>query len=278
MALLVSYRGTDRLGVNPGLQQVTCPAPTQGTSKTLALLVPSGGTWNEAARRVSDPAPTQTAREAWALLVPVEARSGQRARPADEPMRTQTTRAELGLAVMPTVLPIVVEARRNATGRAVDEPLGCVTAKGNHHYLAVPPGWLVGNYGNGTDAGKNGWVRGVEWPTGTVTASDHHALLVPYNRTGTPRRPSQPLRTVTTHDREALVQPGDLPSDLANLVDQVEDCGFRMLQPTEIQAAMAFRPDYRVLGTKRDRVAQLGNAVTPPVMRLLMGRVLESLA
>jgi DNA (cytosine-5)-methyltransferase 1 len=32
-----------------------------------------------------------------------------------------------------------------------------------------------------------------------------------------------------------------------------------------------------VLGNKREKVAQLGNAVTPPVMRLLMGRVMESL-
>jgi site-specific DNA-cytosine methylase len=50
------------------------------------------------------------------------------------------------------------------------------------------------------------------------------------------------------------------------------------LQPDEIQAAMAFRDGYQVLGNKREKVAQLGNAVTPPVMRLLMARVLESLA
>jgi DNA (cytosine-5)-methyltransferase 1 len=178
-------------------------------------------------------------------------------------MRTQTTRAELGLAV----LPLVVEEWGTSTGRPVDRPLACVTAKGNHHYLAVPPGFLVANYGNGTADHKNGWVRGVDQPAGTITTRDHHALLVPYNRTGNPRRPSEPLRTVTTHDREALV----------DLAERVEDCGFRMLQPDEIQAAMAFRPDYVVLGSKREKVAQLGNAVTPPVMRLLMRRVLDSL-
>jgi len=62
------------------------------------------------------------------------------------------------------------------------------------------------------------------------------------------------------------------------LAAQVEDCGFRMLQPAEVQAAMAFRPGYRVLGSKREQVRQLGNAVTPPVMRLLMARVLDALA
>jgi DNA (cytosine-5)-methyltransferase 1 len=263
-ALVVPVNGhvADEGGTGRRARSVVEPLATLTADKALALLVTAGGSWADY-RPVTDPAPTQTAREAWGLLVPTEARDGLRARPTGEPMRTQTTRAELGVAM----LPIVVEARRNATGRAVDEPLGCVTAKGNHHYLAVPPGFLVGNYGNGTERHKNGWVRGVDQPTGSVTTRDHHALLVPYNRTGNPRRPSEPLRTVTTHDREALI----------HLAEQVEDCGFRMLQPEEIQAAMAFRDGYVVLGNKREKVAQLGNAVTPPVMRLLMGRVLESL-
>jgi len=68
--------------------------------------------------------------------------------------------------------------------------------------------------------------------------------------------------------RHYLVQPGDVP--------KVEDCGFRMLQPHEIQAAMAFPADYTVLGTKRERVKQLGNAVTPPAMSILMQRVMET--
>ena len=59
-------------------------------------------------------------------------------------------------------------------------------------------------------------------------------------------------------------------------VPKVEDCGFRMLQPHEIQAAMAFPVEYKVLGTKRERVKQLGNAVTPPAMAILMQRVMET--
>jgi DNA (cytosine-5)-methyltransferase 1 len=235
LALLLSYRGTDQLSNNPRLQDVADPMPTQGGSKTMALLVPT------------------------------EARDGLRARPAGEPMRTQTTRADLGLAMLPFITELY---GTNRAGRPLHDPLGTVTALGNHHYLAVPPGFLVANFGNGTHEHKNGWVRGVDQPAGTITTRDHHALLVPYNRTGNPRRPSEPLRTVTTRDRDALVE----------LAERVEDCGFRMLQPDEIQAAMAFRDGYQVLGNKREKVAQLGNAVTPPVMRLLMARVLESLA
>lgn len=40
---------------------------------------------------------------------------------------------------------------------------------------------------------------------------------------------------------------------------------------------MAFGRDYVVLGNKREQVKQLGNAVTPPVMTLLMRHVVETL-
>ena len=164
--------------------------------------------------------------------------------------------------------------------------------------FAVPP-MLVGNY-------SPGWVRPVTEPTGTVTTQDHHALVIPYYSTGAASSTDEPLPTVTTVDRHALaippfllgyytrnsgqqaaisgvdepmptqstqprhylVQPGEIPA--------VEDCGFRMLQPHEIQAAMAFPASYRVLGNKREQVRQLGNAVTPPAMSILMQRVAET--
>jgi DNA (cytosine-5)-methyltransferase 1 len=300
MLVRVAGHTYQRDGSTCRVRPVDEPFPVQTGTLADALVVPSGGTWNEDARPVTAPAPTQTAREAWgllvsyrgtdqlaanprlqdvadpmptqgasktmALLVPTEARDGLRARPAGEPLRTQTTRAELGLAVLPFVTELY---GTNRAGRPLHDPLGTVTALGNHHYLTLPPGFVVANYGNGsTKPGKNGWMRGPHQPLGTVTTRDHHALLVPYYRTGQARRPSEPLRAVTTHDRDALVE----------LAERVEDCGFRMLQPGEIQAAMAFRVGYQVLGNKREQVAQLGNAVTPPVMRLLMARVLESLA
>lgn len=71
------------------------------------------------------------------------------------------------------------------------------------------------------------------------------------------------------HVSPSLAHPGQTPA--------VEDCGFRMLQPHEIQKAMAFPTDYKVLGTQREKVKQLGNAVTPPVMSMLMQRCVESL-
>jgi DNA (cytosine-5)-methyltransferase 1 len=65
------------------------------------------------------------------------------------------------------------------------------------------------------------------------------------------------------------VQPGSVPA--------VEDCGFRMLRPHEIRNAMAFPEDYIVLGNGREQVRQYGNAVTPPVMQMLVERVVKAL-
>jgi DNA (cytosine-5)-methyltransferase 1 len=51
-----------------------------------------------------------------------------------------------------------------------------------------------------------------------------------------------------------------------------------MLTVPEIQAAMAFRPDYVICGTnKRYRVKQLGNGVTPPAAEFLIRSVVDSL-
>ena len=69
------------------------------------------------------------------------------------------------------------------------------------------------------------------------------------------------LQTVTAQDRHSLVVPEEKL--------KVEDCGFRMLQPHEIQDAMGFGEEYVLLGTKRQQVKLAGNAVTPPVAEWL---------
>lgn len=83
-----------------------------------------------------------------------------------------------------------------------------------------------------------------------------------------------PLPTQPSIDKHALVVP---PFFLTGNIPTVDACGFRMLQPHEIGKAMAFPDTYTVLGNQRQRVRQYGNAVTPPVMQLLVTRVLEVL-
>ena len=118
--------------------------------------------------------------------------------------------------------------------------------------------------------------RDITGPFSTICAAgNHHSLVTPawlmtYYNNGQLVPVEGPVPTVTTLERHALVTSGDTVS--------VEDCGFRMLAPHEIQAAMAFPADYVVTGNHKERVKQLGNAVTPPVMKLLMERCIASLA
>jgi len=119
--------------------------------------------------------------------------------------------------------------------------------------------------------------RAIDHPMSTIVGGgNHQSLVIPpawlmsYYNNGAFESVGDPIPTVTTLERHALVT-------ATSEKPRVEDCGFRMLEPHEIQAAMAFPRDYVVIGTRREKVKQLGNAVTPPVMQLLMRRCIASL-
>ena len=138
------------------------------------------------------------------------------------------------------VMPFLVDLTWEYRPRSVTDPLATVVAGGNHHSLVLSPpvsSFLVSYYNQ---------------ESAVHPVTDH------------------PVGTITTLDRHALVTPA--PASL-----RVEDCYFRMLQPSEIGRAMAFPPAYVVLGTARERVKQYGNAVTPPVMKMLLERCIQTL-
>lgn len=139
--------------------------------------------------------------------------------------------------------------------------------------LVVPP-FIVSQYNR--PAGIGAAVRDVREALPTVPAMAVHHVVVPpqpfivnMQSDNMPTALREPMRTLLTGSHKALVEPTD---GIA-----VENCGFRMLEPHECGAAMAFPADYRVLGGKRERVKQYGNAVTPPVMDILMQRCMNSL-
>lgn len=66
-------------------------------------------------------------------------------------------------------------------------------------------------------------------------------------------------------------------ADLARAEELVDDCLFRMLEPHEVAAGMAFPENYRWEGNRRERVRMAGNAVTPPAARDLMAAVAAAL-
>lgn len=199
-------------------------------------------------------------------------RTGDQLRPVTAAYPTQTASLEEGLTVPPAFLTRHYTQRGDeaALSRPVSEPTGAITTQ-DHHSLTIPPAFLASYYG--TDQG-----HGLAEPAPTIPTVDRHGLVaLPFiasQYTGPSRNAvapvSETLPTIPAMAVHYLAQPGPVPD--------VEDCGFRMLEPHEIQAAMAFPGDYQVLGNKRERVKQLGNAVCPPAMRLLVERVLATLA
>jgi DNA (cytosine-5)-methyltransferase 1 len=91
---------------------------------------------------------------------------------------------------------------------------------------------------------------------------DHATFLLVYYGTegsGGWQPLGRPLRTITTIDRFALIQPCR------------NNPRIRMLQVPELKRAMGFSDSFALpTGTRRERVRLLGNAVCPPVMEAVV--------
>jgi DNA (cytosine-5)-methyltransferase 1 len=132
----------------------------------------------------------------------------------------------------------------------IDDPLTTVSAGGQHHAIVEP--FLVPFYGE--RRGQAPRTHAVDEPIPTLPASPKFGLCEPFtmpycsNGAALARPVSEPVGTVTTRDRLALVIPDGT------------DVRFRMLQPHELAAAMGFPAGYLFAGTKSDVVRQIGNA------------------
>lgn len=114
-------------------------------------------------------------------------------------------------------------------------------------------------------------VRPVSHPMPTQTTAWTRSLLVPYYGASDSAYPvTNPIGTLTTVDRYGLTTIDAPPAP-------VEDGRFRMLEPHEYAAGMAFPDTYIWRGTKRDRVKLAGNAVTPPAARDLIAHAVHIL-
>ena len=126
-----------RPGVRTWPVDAPLTVPTATASKGVAcppLLVPSGGTWNDAPTSIAEPMRTRTTRETEAvvvppLLVPTVGRDGVNTQPITLPARTQTGRHETAL---------VVPLRNNGVARpAQSHPAPTFAAGGTHHALVM---------------------------------------------------------------------------------------------------------------------------------------------
>ncbi len=150
-------------------------------------------------------------------------------------------------------------------GSAADAPLDTVTAK-DHNSLVTAHIMTLRNNMDG---------QPIDEPLTTVSCSGAHhaevqAFLVKYFSTGTAKSVNEPLDTVTTKDRFALVT-------IHGEEYIITDIKMRMLQPRELFNAQGFPHDYIIDHDveghpypKSKQVARCGNAVTPQVPAALV--------
>lgn len=241
--------------------------------------------------RVAGAAPAQTVRTEGGLAMVTANRTHSTLRPAREaPVQTVTTGEGGALAV---VHPRgVVEMQRHGDVRLAEiDPVHTVRAGGQHHGLLV-----MRNNNSRGDSGAM-LTPGHE-PLRALTTAGHQSLVVPYHRTSAAQPAGEPAPTLTTRDRLALVVPAGggwadaptlphepLPTQTATESrgvvwrdEEIDACLFRMFALHEIAGAMVMHSHtdggrYRVLGNKREQMAQYGNSVTPPAMAWLIGRL-----
>lgn len=153
-------------------------------------------------------------------------------------------------------------------GQKLSEPI--MTVDTNPRY-ALSCAYIMKNYAGG----YTGSGSAADKPLSTISCSGAHhaevqAFLVKYFSTGTAKSVNEPLDTITTKDRFAVVT-------IHGEDYIITDIKMRMLQPRELFNAQGFPADYII--DKDDRgnsypkskqVARCGNAVTPPVPAALV--------
>lgn len=97
------------------------------------------------------------------------------------------------------------------------------------------------------------------------------SFLMSYYGTAIYRTVDDPIGTVTTRDRHALIT---IPRPDAS----VDECGYRMLTFDESRRAMGYPSSFRFECSKTEALRQIGLSVTPAVAALLVQRGLAALA
>jgi len=273
---LVKYYGTSTAKpVDSPLDTITAG----GGKFALATPYVLGQHSNSVARAVDEsPLPTIATRGAVSLLNAdpfiLGQHSGAAPRKASEkPVNTVTTTGALQmLDPDPFVLP------RNGRQRGLhsnpgydpsEEPLHTVTAKNHDGHLVES--YLVPFYSE--RAGQRPRTHDLDSPLPTVTATGSQPGLIQpfideFYGQGTPNSINEPLPTVTTKDRFALVIPECYPFGL--------NIRYRMLKPQELAAAQGFPSDYEFVGNKTETTEQIGNAVPVSLAKSLCKHLLTS--
>lgn len=168
-----------------------------------------------------------------------------RNRGADEPVSTISTKGSQQRLVTASLATL----RGDNTGAAATDPLRTISAGGEHHAVVE-------------------CTLSPEQEAGALRVA---AFMVNYYGNGQPLDPREPIDTITTRDRMALVT-----VSIRGTPYVIVDIGLRMLRREELFRAQGFPPDYVIDRTGDGRtltvsqsVRMVGNSVSPPPLRAL---------
>lgn len=284
-------------GTSGPMQTITAKADSAVVVPALACIVPNNT--NNAPQPIDYPLPTITTCAGRNLLVSphlVKFRGECGGVAADEPMPTITSGAGAARpAGAPHAMGVVSAFLEQAnggfyTGAGSDlrDPQPTICAQGSQQRLVAAHLATLRQHSIGTAAHDT---------LSTVSAGgEHHAaiectlspeveagalrvaaFLINYYGNGQALDLTDPLDTITTRDRIALVT-----VHIGGVPHVITDIGMRMLEPRELYNAQGFPPDYIIDRTADGRrlpkwaqVQMVGNSVSPPPLRAIAAANLE---
>lgn len=228
--------------------------------------------------------------------------SNFRGQAIDEPVSTVTAKHGFGVCV-PTLIQCGYGERKGQAPRVpgLEKPLGTVETSGGKHalvsaFIAKHFGGVVGcsiekplpttlTSGTQNQLAIANLVKfnydesGVKVldPLPTNTTGNHvglvYSFLIRYFGTAIGQSVTEPMYTITGHDRFGLVL-----VQVAGTPYFIADIGMRMLTPRELARAQGFPDSYQLTGTKSNQVARIGNSVCPQVAEAIVHVNYTSLA
>ncbi|AXI04358.1 DNA cytosine methyltransferase [Aquirhabdus parva] len=221
---------------------------------------------------IFEPLQTISSKNGYGIVAPVLTEcanaSSPRCMPANEPIRTICAQTKGGHHAL--VAAFLTKNYTGVVGCPVTGPAHTITAK-DHHSLVTSHLVKLRN---------NNVGQSVETPLHTITAGGGHFaevrafLTTFYGNDKDGQSLDKPIRTIPTHDRFGLVMVDGMPY-------QIDDIGFRMLQPRELFTAQGFRRSYiidrgidehgKVIRlTKTEQTRMCGNSVPPGLPKALV--------